>query len=170
MSDDSSEKPKKGLRPVSRRSFLVQVAGGATLLGVAGCATTGAMYTGATDSDVGPYADAVGYGVRGGQRACTDSDVGPYADPANRGRSCHSGGGGRPPTGYTDNDTGPYADPAGAGRGGGGGRPPTGYTDNDTGPYADPAGAGRRGGGRPRSCSDADSGPYADPAYQGRRC
>lgn len=162
MSDDNSDEPKKGLRPLSRRSFLVQVAGGATLLGVAGCATTGAPYTGVTDSDAGLYADAAGYGVRGGYRGCTDSDVGSYADPANQGRACHSGG--RPATGYTDNDRGAYADPAGAGRGG---RPQTGYTDNDSGQYADPTGGGRGGA---RNCSDSDSGRYADPAYQGRRC
>ena len=166
MSDDNSDNSKKGLRPLSRRSFLVQVAGGATLLGVGGCATTGAPYTGATDSDSGPYADAAGYGVRGGHRACTDSDVGSYADPANQGRSCHQ------QSGLTDNDTGPYADPAGAGRGsrrGGGSRPPqSGYTDNDRGQYADPAGAGR-GGGRPQTgYTDNDQGQYADPAGAGR--
>ncbi|HCY56255.1 MAG TPA: hypothetical protein DF715_12250, partial [Oceanicaulis sp.] len=116
MSDDNSGKPKKGLRPLSRRSFLAQVAGGATILGVGGCATAGAVYTGVTDTDAGMYADAAGYGVRGGYRGCTDSDAGPYADPANQGRSCQH------QTGYTDNDTGAYADPVGGGRGGG--RPP----------------------------------------------
>ncbi|MFN3834552.1 MAG: hypothetical protein ACK4NO_01490 [Glycocaulis sp.] len=156
MTDEPSGKP--GLRPISRRSFMASVAGGATLLGLSGCATTGAVYTGVTDNDGGLYADAAGYGVRGGYRACTDSDVGSYADPVNQGRSCQH------QSGITDNDTGPYADPIGNGRGG---RPQTGYTDNDTGPYADPVGGGRGG---PRACSDSDRGPYADPAYQGRRC
>jgi hypothetical protein len=79
-------------RKVSRRSFLAQVAGGVTAIGAAGltgCATaSGQGYTGQTDADSGPYADAMGYGRNGrygGGRNCTDADQGTYADPANQG-------------------------------------------------------------------------------------
>lgn len=152
-------------RPLTRRSFLARVAGGAVALGAAGltgCAT--GPYTGYTDSD--PF-DAAGHGRSPGfAGSCSDSDSGFYADPAGAGQRCAVA------SGCTDADSGTYADPGGQGRRCGGYEPGyTGFTDSDSGAYADRANHGHgRGSGGGRACSDADSGRYADPGGQGRRC
>ena len=127
---------------ISRRSFLVKVAGGSLTLG-AGSVVSACATTGYTDSD--PY-DPVGGGRGGGYRSgITDADSGAYADPAGNGR-------GR--SGITDSDP---SDPVGNGRG------RSGITDSDP---SDPVGNGR---GR-RNCTDSDTGSYADPVGRGRRC
>lgn len=157
----------KTSRKLSRRSFFLQVAGGAlgsgalALISGRARAQTG-PYTGITDSDSGSFADNAGHG-RGpggnrsgqpGRTGITDSDP---TDPA--------GGGRRRYTGISDSDSGPNADPSGGGRGrqpppqGGLSytrpsqrRPdgvclaPSGVTDADAGQVRDPAGYGTNGG------------------------
>ena len=127
----------KPLRPLSRRSFLAQVAGvgaAAALLDPA----AGRAQPEITDGDSGSLAYPPGRGRgRGGYHTgITDSDSGGTADSAGSGR-----GRGICP-GTTDSDSGPDADPAGSGR-----RPPrgtsSGLTDSDSGSSADPAGNGR---------------------------
>jgi hypothetical protein len=102
-------------------------------------------YSGVTDGDQGPYADAAGYGrgqYRGVQTGLTDSDngTGGIQDPAGQGRGHHGQPGWQ--SGMTDSDGGAYADPAGNGRGRGQSGN-SGLTDSDSGSYADPAGRGR---------------------------
>jgi hypothetical protein len=103
----------KPTRRVSRRSFLVRVAGGALIAGAALTVLGGeAGAFQITDSDSGPGADPRGRG-RG---ALTDSDRGPSADQPGKGRgprrtSCAAG------RAVTDGDSGPNADAAGCGRG-----------------------------------------------------
>jgi hypothetical protein len=104
----------KPTRRVSRRSFLVRVAGGALAGGAALTVLGGeAGAQGVTDSDTGPAADPRGRG-RG---ALTDTDSGPSSDQPGKGRgprraSCAAGG-----RRLTDGDSRPNADAAGCGRG-----------------------------------------------------
>jgi hypothetical protein len=79
----------KAIRSVSRRSFLIAVAG-ASVAGAAAC-TTGA----AQDQQWDPLDNAAPKDrgrVRPGREArptnCSDGDSGPQADPHNRGRRC----------------------------------------------------------------------------------
>lgn len=79
----------KPVRNVSRRSFLVSVAG-ATMLGASGCATRAPQ-----DLEWDPLDNASPRErgqVRPGHEAppsrCSDGDRGPQADPNNRGRRC----------------------------------------------------------------------------------
>ena len=79
----------KAVRGVSRRSFLVSVAG--TSLGLAACASPRA----AQDVQWDPLDNASPRDrgrVRPGSEArpsnCSDGDSGPQADPHNRGRRC----------------------------------------------------------------------------------
>ena len=103
----------KPTRRLSRRSFLVRVAGGAVAAGAAMTTLTGpARAQGCSDSDGGNNADPAGRGrrCRTGQ---TDGDSGNHSDP---------GGNGRCPrrsraSGVTDGDSGSYADRANFGRG-----------------------------------------------------
>ncbi len=147
---------------IPRRSFLRLT--GVRLVGVAalasGCVPAqpapaprpGPVYTGLTDSDVGQFADAVGYGAGSG---ITDSDAGAYADPVGNGRGVAGGS-------FTDGDAGTYADPAGQGRSG----VRTGRSDSDAGQWADMPGGGRWNSG----LTDSDSGPYIqDQVGHGRR-
>jgi len=80
----------KPLRSVSRRSFLVSVAG-ASALGVSGCATPRA----APEAQWDPLENAPPRDrgrVRSGSEAppsrCADGDTGPQSDPRNNGRRC----------------------------------------------------------------------------------
>ena len=80
----------KAVRSVSRRSFLISVAG-ATALGAAGCASQRATQ----DVQYDPLDNASPRDrgrVRPGSEAppsrCSDGDAGPQADPHNRGRRC----------------------------------------------------------------------------------
>ncbi len=80
----------KPVRSVSRRSFLVSVAG-ASVLGAAGCATQRAPQ----DAQYDPLDNASPRErgrVRPGSEApptrCSDGDTGPQADPRNNGRRC----------------------------------------------------------------------------------
>ena len=80
----------KPIRNVSRRSFLISVAG-ASVLGTAGCAAPRA----AQDEQYDPLDNATPRDrgrVRPGGEApasrCSDGDAGPQADPNNRGRRC----------------------------------------------------------------------------------
>lgn len=107
----------KPTRRVSRRSFLVRVAGGALFGGAALTVLGGeAGASGAfrvTDTDSGPGADPRGRG-RG---ALTDRDGGPQADQPGKGRgprraTCAAGR-----RRVTDGDSRPNADAAGCGRG-----------------------------------------------------
>jgi hypothetical protein len=159
----------KTSRKLSRRSFFLQVAGGAVgsgalaLISDRAGAQTG-PFTGVTDSDSGSYADNAGHG-RGpggnrsgqpGRTGITDHDP---SDPAGNGRGRN--------TGYSDSDSGPNADPSGGGRRGrtpsspapsyplrrparrradGTCLAPSGVTDADSGQSADPAGYGTNGG------------------------
>lgn len=98
--------------PMSRRSFLRRVAGGA-VIGGAGAMVTGCATLANTDSD--PY-DPIGqgYGQQGypdHYEECTDADRGRYSDPRGRGRNCAP-----PPQSCSDSDSGRYQDPVGQGR------------------------------------------------------
>ncbi|HYD13402.1 MAG TPA: hypothetical protein VEC11_11205 [Allosphingosinicella sp.] len=80
----------KPVRNVSRRSFLISVAG-ASVLGAAGCASQRA----AQDAQWDPLDNASPKDrgrVRPGSAAppshCSDGDSGPQADPRDRGRRC----------------------------------------------------------------------------------
>ena len=80
----------KPVRNVSRRSFLISVAG-ASVLGAAGCAAPRATQ----DEEWDPLDNASQRDrgrVRPGSEApptrCSDGDSGPQADPQNRGRRC----------------------------------------------------------------------------------
>jgi hypothetical protein len=80
----------KPVRSVSRRSFLISVAG-ASVLGAAGCATPRAPQ----DAQYDPLDNASPRErgrVRPGSEApptrCSDGDTGPQADPRNNGRRC----------------------------------------------------------------------------------
>jgi len=98
----------KPVRPISRRSFLTRVAGGAAVAGSAMIALGGtAQAFQATDSDQGPNGDPPGRG-RGNAhiRGCTDADTGPNADGAGNGRGNRR----------SDNDSGPNSDPANCAR------------------------------------------------------
>ncbi|MEN0652757.1 MULTISPECIES: hypothetical protein [Hyphobacterium] len=129
---------KKG--KISRRSFLLQVSGGALASGSLG------VVTGEAWARQTPYVDR-------------DPN-----DPVGRGRG---GAGSYVYTGMTDADGGPNADPAGGGTGGtqAPGRNYTGITDSDGGQNADPVGQGRGGG---TGITDADQGAGADAAGRGR--
>ena len=79
----------KAVRGLSRRSFLISVAGASTL-GMAACATRATE-----DSQWDPLDNAAPKDrgrVRPGNTArpsnCSDGDSGPQADPHNRGRRC----------------------------------------------------------------------------------
>ena len=79
----------KAVRGVSRRSFLITVAGSS--LGVAACASP----RGTQDEQWDPLDNAAPRDrgrVRPGSEArpsnCSDGDSGPQADPHNRGRRC----------------------------------------------------------------------------------
>lgn len=80
----------KPIRSLSRRSFLVSVAG-ASVLGAAGCATGQAPQDEQWDplENAGPRDRGR---VRPGSEApptrCSDGDSGPQSDPRNRGRRC----------------------------------------------------------------------------------
>ena len=158
----------KTARKLNRRSFFLQVAGGAIGAGALGLiggearAQTG-PYTGVTDNDSGSYADNAGHGRGPGgnasghpqtQTGITDRDP---SDPSGGGRGTY--------TGYSDSDSGGNADPSGGGRHGNNppSRPsndarmarrrpdgscviPTGQTDADSGQTRDPAGYGSNGG------------------------
>ena len=94
------------MRKLSRRSFLVRVAGGAVIGGVALAESAGAFQRRVTDADNGPITDGAGNG-RGRRIArCTDNDSGTNSDRVGQGRG----------SGRTDSDAGPRADPAGCGR------------------------------------------------------
>lgn len=154
----------KTSRKLSRRSFFLQVAGGAlgsgalALVGGRARAQTG-PYTGITDSDSGSYADNAGHG-RGpggnrsgqpGRTGITDSDP---TDPVGSGRGRY--------TGYSDSDSGPGADPSGGGRRG---RSPTAPSTPNTARRAR-----RRADGvclAPSGVTDADGGQSSDPAGYG---
>lgn len=113
----------KPVRPLSRRSFLGRVVGGAVAGGGAMMILSGkAEAVQVTDRDAGPNSDPP-------NRAVTDADSAPNADPPSRGR------GPRRPT-CTDSDSGPNSDGAGRGRG-------TGVSDNDSGGNSDAARCGR---------------------------
>ena len=80
----------KPVRNISRRSFLISVAG-VSALGAAGCASTRATQ----DAQYDPLENASPRDrgrVRPGSEAppsrCSDGDSGPQADPHNRGRRC----------------------------------------------------------------------------------
>ena len=80
----------KAVRSVSRRSFLISVAGASTL-GLAACASQRATQ----DVQYDPLDNASPRDrgrVRPGSEAppsrCSDGDAGPQADPHNRGRRC----------------------------------------------------------------------------------
>ena len=140
-------------RPVSRRSFLVQVAGTAVFGGpaLAFAAGRAAAQERQMVVDTDPADPA--------RLPVTDRDQGATADPANYGR----GGAEGRRTGITDADIGPAKDPPEQGRGPvrrqrtGNPRPsvsPPGRpaSDSDSGANADAAGYGRRsGGGGPTS-------------------
>jgi len=168
----------KSLRRLNRRSFLRQVAGGATALGALGViggearALQTGPHTGVTDTDSGSHADNADHG-RGpggtssgqpaqpqqGQTGYSDSDSGPNADPSGAGRR-----GQRPQTGITDQDS---TDSYGQGRGTSGARTHnsiqrrpdgsfahyTGITDTDSGATRDPSNYGRGS----RDCRDSDN-------------
>lgn len=124
---------------VSRRSFLLRVAGAGAVSGSSlGLGSAGAFAFQVTDSDP---SDPVGRG-RGGGTGITDSDP---TDPGGRGRGSNAP---RTNTGITDRDPG---DPVGGGRGNRPGqnvspRAYTGVTDSDSGANADPVGSGRGSG------------------------
>ena len=117
----------KARRPISRRSFLVRVAGTA-------------LAGGAAMKIFGGEARAAQGSPGGGKPTCSDVDEGPDADPYRGGRSglC------RRRTGVTDQDSGPDQDRAEHGRG-----TRTGVTDRDVPPGADPAEYGRGPAGEP---------------------
>lgn len=116
----------KPVRPLSRRSFLGRVVGGAVASGGALVMLSGkAEAYQVTDRDSGPNADAPGRG-RGGRSGVNDSDP---VDAAGNGR------GTRHAT-CTDSDSGPNSDGAGRGRG-------TGVSDQDSGANSDAARCGR---------------------------
>lgn len=80
----------KAVRSVSRRSFLISVAG-ATVAGASACTTR----TATEDQQWDPLDNAAPKDrgrVRPGREArpsnCSDGDSGPQADPHNRGRRC----------------------------------------------------------------------------------
>jgi hypothetical protein len=80
----------KAVRGVSRRSFLLSVAG-ISVAGAAGCTTQNAPQ----DAQWDPLDSAAPKDrgrVRTGREArpsnCSDGDTGPQADPHNRGRRC----------------------------------------------------------------------------------
>ena len=80
----------KAVRGLSRRSFLVSVAG-ASVLGTAACATQSAQQ----DVQWDPLDNAAPKDrgrVRTGREArashCSDGDTGPQSDPRNNGRRC----------------------------------------------------------------------------------
>jgi hypothetical protein len=128
----------KPQRPVTRRSFVSLVAGGAAAgsLGLVSGSAAGAQ--GCTDSDPAPPRGDPGGAGRNCQNrpqtGCSDRDP---SDPGGRGRNCQS----RPRTGCSDTDP---TDPAGAGRSCAD-RPQTGCSDSDP---TDPGGRGRNCGGR----------------------
>jgi hypothetical protein len=114
----------KTVRPLSRRSFLGRVVGGAAVGGSALLMVGGqAEAFQITDSDSGPNSDAPGHG-RGSRVSDTDP-----VDPSGNGR------GPRHAT-CTDSDSGPNSDGAGRGRG-------NGVTDGDSGSNADASRCGR---------------------------
>lgn len=129
-------------RKLSRRSFLVRVAGGSALAG-------GALFF------VSGRAEAY---------QCTDADPAPpRGDPSGRGHRCAAAAS-RPRTGCSDSDSGRGSDPGAYGRHC---REATGHTDNDP---TDPTNGGRGYSREQRQCSDSDSGSRADNAGQGRHC
>ena len=80
----------KPVRSLSRRSFLISVAGASTL-GIGACASQRAVQDAQWDPlDNGSPRDRGR--VRPGSEArptnCSDGDTGPQADPHNRGRRC----------------------------------------------------------------------------------
>ncbi|HEV7660754.1 MAG TPA: hypothetical protein VGO55_13020 [Allosphingosinicella sp.] len=105
----------KPTRRVSRRSFLVRVAGGALIGGAALTVLGGeaGAVQGVTDSDSGPGADPRGRG-RG---ALTDSDSGPNADRPGKGRGPRRTSCAANQRRAADHDSGPNADAASCGRG-----------------------------------------------------
>ncbi|WP_339743567.1 hypothetical protein [uncultured Maricaulis sp.] len=107
---------KKG--KLSRRSFLMRVAGGTVAVGAVGAVAGATMLQRSTDADP---SDSGGNGRTG----ITDSDPN---DQARHGTGY---------TGLTDSDSGSCADTGGHGRGN------TGYTDSDSGNCSDPGGRGR---------------------------
>lgn len=124
---------------VSRRSFLLRVAGAGAVSGSSlGLVSAKALAFQITDSDPG---DPVGRG-RGGGTRITDSDP---TDAGGRGRGPNAP---RTNTGISDSDP---SDPVGGGRGNRAGqnvnpRASTGVTDSDTGANRDPVGSGRGSG------------------------
>jgi hypothetical protein len=88
----------KAGRRISRRSFLAQVGGAASLLGVAGC--TVAHDSDSVDFGSGPRGRGrPGTGVGNErwerERECTDGDSGRYGDAPGAGRRCRSDPGSR---------------------------------------------------------------------------
>ncbi|HEY5710321.1 MAG TPA: twin-arginine translocation signal domain-containing protein [Allosphingosinicella sp.] len=113
----------KPVRPLSRRSFLARVAGGAVAGGGALVLLSGkGEAVQVTDRDTGPNSDPP-------NRAVTDADSAPNSDPPNRGR-------GRARSVCTDSDSGPNSDGVGRGRG-------TGVSDADSGGNSDAPSCGR---------------------------
>lgn len=153
----------KPRRTLNRRSFLIRVAGGATLGGGGALALlhgTGAIaqnvrYSGVTDCDAGQGADRPGYGT-GQRNQYTDNDTGPQGDPRCRGRGSNAGA--NTGTGYNPQS-----------------QPQTRCSDSDYGAYGDPGGYGRACRGRdpnlyaPRvsGCTDRDP---TDSVGNGRNC
>ncbi len=80
----------KPIRSLSRRSFMVSVAG-ASALGLVGCATPRAPQDAQWDplDNAGPRdRGRVRRGSEAPPSRCSDGDAGPAADPHNRGRRC----------------------------------------------------------------------------------
>lgn len=107
---------KKG--KLSRRSFMMRVAGGVAATGAIASVAGAAVYRGRSDADP---RDPAGNGRTG----ITDSDPN---DSVGRGTGY---------TGLSDSDGGACADAGGHGRGN------TGFTDSDSSGCVDPAGRGR---------------------------
>jgi hypothetical protein len=119
------EDSMKGMRKLSRRSFLGRVVGG-TVAGGAFVALSGTAAAQVTDNDQGNNSDPPG---RGRGTGITDNDSGRNSDPPNNGRGSRR-------RACTDNDRGSNADGVGRGRG-------TGRTDSDSGNNSDRPGCGR---------------------------
>jgi hypothetical protein len=104
----------KTTRPLSRRSFLGRVAGGA-IIGGAALTVLGSTAAEAqvTDNDSGAGADQ----ARHGRGNLTDGDSGQNADQAGRGRGPRRTACRNNPSRLTDGDSGQNADAAGCGRG-----------------------------------------------------